>query len=126
MRKDFLSFLKAISIFSIAVAAITFVASLSFTADKINYVTWFILFYFVVITAVFHFGLLKSSLGRPQVFVRYYMGATTFKLFIHVIVILVYCLFNRNDAVRFIITFLVLYILYTVFEVWVAAKRFRK
>ncbi len=126
MRKDFLNFLKAIFIFSVITSALIYVASLSLVEDKINPLTWLLLFYFVSITAVFHFGLLKASEGKPQVFIRYYMGATTFKLFIHVIVILMYCLFNRNDAVRFIITFLILYILYTVFETVVAAKRFRK
>jgi hypothetical protein len=126
MRKDFLNFLKAIFIFSLIAAAITCIASVTFAGTKINYISWLILFYFVIVTIIFHFGLLKSSEGKPQAFIRYYMGATTFKLFIHVVVILMYCLFNRNDAVRFIITFLIFYILYTVFEVWVSAKRFRK
>ncbi len=126
MRKDFLSFLKAIFIFSIIISAIVFIVSFSLAEDKIDHLTWLVLFYFVLITTGFHFGLLKASEGRPQVFIRYYMGATTFKLFIHVIVILMYCLFNRNDAVRFIITFLILYLLYTVFETVLATKKFRK
>ena len=103
MRKDFLRFLKAIFIFSLVVSAILYVASTGFAENKINHITWFIFFYFILVTSVFHMGLLKSSQGRPQAFVRYYMGATTFKLFIHVIVILMYCLFNREDAIRFII-----------------------
>jgi hypothetical protein len=125
MRKDFLNFLKAIFIFSVAAAAVLYAASMSFAQGRVNVISWLVFFYFIVVTAGFHYGLLRSSQGKPQAFIRYYMGGTTFKLFIHVAVILMYCLFNRNDAVRFIVTFLILYVLYTVFEVAVSAKKFR-
>jgi hypothetical protein len=126
MRKDFPDFLKAIFIFSAIMASLVLLVSYSFFPEKINLVTWLILSYFIIITSVFHLGLLKSSEGKPQAFIRYYMGATTIKLFIHVIVLLVYCLLNRHDAARFIITFLIFYMAYTAWEVAIASKRFRK
>jgi hypothetical protein len=126
MQKDFIPFLKAIFIFSFIVGLLAFVFSVFLPENKVNAITWFQLLYFIFITLIFQLGLLKSSKGRPQSFVRYYMGATAFKLFVHVIIILMYCLFNRNDAVRFILTFLIFYIFYTVFEVAFAAQRFRK
>ena len=126
MRNDFLDFLKAISVFSLVTGALLFTASVGLPDGDINRVSWFIFIYFIFITLVFHGGLLRASLGKPQVFIRYYMGATTFKLFIHVIVLIFYSLFNRNDAVQFIITFLVLYSLFTFFETVYAVKKFRK
>lgn len=74
---------------------------------------------------LFHFGLVQASKGRPQVFIRYYMASTTFKLLIHMSVVVIYALFNKEDAIRFISTFLVLYIIFTAFEVAVAWKQFR-
>ncbi|MCX6290711.1 MAG: hypothetical protein NT126_02990 [Bacteroidetes bacterium] len=126
MTKDSLGFLKAIFLFSLIVAAAAYVCFITFLGDKVNHITWIIFFYFIIITVAFHLGLLNSSKGKPQGFVRYYMGATTLKLFIHLITLLLYCLFNREEAVRFIVTFLIYYLVYTGFEVAVAMKKFRK
>jgi hypothetical protein len=126
MQKDFLSFLKAIFIFSIIVGVATFGMSVILPGGNIKIITWIILGYFILLTIVFHYGLLSSSKGKPQAFIRYYMGATTFKLFIHIIVILVYCLLNRDRAVPFIVTFLIYYLLYTGFETIYSVKKFRR
>jgi len=126
MQKDFLRFLKAIFIFSAIVACGLYVVSIYSPAGTITKISWILFFYFLLITIVFHYGLLSSSVGKPQAFIRYYMGATTFKLFIHIFVILIYGLLRRETAVRFIITFLVFYFLYTGFETIYAAKKFRK
>ena len=126
MRKDFLNFLKALLIFSLITGLLTYFASTTFLPGKITLLTWQVLIYFIMITVVFHYGLLRSSQGKPQAFIRYYMGGVTVKLFVHVIVILMYSLFNRNEAVRFIITFLIFYFLYTTFETIFSVKRFRK
>ena len=87
--------------------------------------TWYLLFYFIVITLAFHYGLVKSSKGRPQVFIRYYMATTTFKLLFHMGVIVIFALFNKTEAIQFITTFLIFYIIFTAFEVAVAWKQFR-
>ena len=124
MRKDFLNFLKAIFIFSCIQALLIYWGSADFLAGKINHITWLLFFYMIMITLLFHAGLVRAANGKPQAFVRYYMGATTFKLFIHIVVILLYCLFNRNEAVRFIVAFLIFYILFTGFEVLMAIRMF--
>ena len=125
MRNDFFRFLKAMLFFSVGAAAILFFLSATFLSPKIDVVSWLILGYFVLTTTFFHFGLLRSSKGKPQEFVRFYMGGTTLKLLLHIIVLFIYCLLNRTDASRFIMTFLIFYILFTVFETTVAAKKFR-
>ena len=124
MQRDFLKFLKAIIVFSFIVAALIGFAEITFWEDEIDLLTWMVLLYFIVTTILFHVGLQRSAQGKPQSFVRYYMGATTLKLFVHVIVLLLYSLFNRDEAVQFIITFLIFYVLYTAFEVVYSAKRF--
>lgn len=73
--------------------------------------------YFFLLSAVFHYGLVRASAGRPAVFVRYYMGATTLKLFIHLGVLLVFAFLHREKLFPFAITFLCQYLLFTVFEV---------
>ena len=84
---------------------------------------WQILIYFAVISFVFHYGLVRSSVGRPQNFIRYYMAATTIKLFIHLGVILAYALTHKSNAIPFIISFMVAYAVFTAFEVVTAMKQ---
>ena len=120
------NFLAALVIFIVFFAGGIMVAERLLKAGQVDSVTWTIFLYFVMLTLFFHFGLLRASAGRPQAFVRFYMASTTIKLLLHIGVILLYCLFHREDAVRFIITFLVMYILFTTFEVTVVWKQFVK
>src|SRR5262245_24639414 len=117
-------FFKSLAIFA-AIVCIVLVA-LGKTTTYVDSVTWGIFGYFVLLTAGFHYGLLTSSKGKPQQFVRYYMGATSFKLLIHIVVMIVYCIFNRQDAVRFILSFAVFYLAFTVFEFMAVKRSFRK
>lgn len=83
--------------------------------------------YFILISAVVHFYLLKSSeKGNPRKFVTGFMGATTLKLLIYLATMLVYVLLYRESALQFVIAFFVFYLIYTVFEVVVFLKQSRK
>lgn len=92
------------------------------TAEE-SILRWQILAYFSVISFGFHYGLVRSSVGRPQNFIRYYMAATTLKLFVHLGVILVYALTHKSKAIPFIISFMVAYAVFTAFEVVMAMKQ---
>jgi hypothetical protein len=81
--------------------------------------------YFYVLTAVFHFGLVSTSAGKPALFIRYYMAATSFKLLIHMMLLVVVALFYKSAIIPFTITFLVFYVLYTVYEVAQAYRHSR-
>ncbi len=78
--------------------------------------------YFYVLTAVFHFGLMRTSEGKPAVFIRYYMAATTLKLFLHLGVLVVFAVLNSTAVIPFVLTFVVNYAFFTVFEVAVAYR----
>jgi hypothetical protein len=75
----------------------------------------FLLFY--VIGALVHFVLLRITSLNPRKFVSYFMLATFFKLMNYLIVILVYVLYVKEGILPFILSFFILYIIYTVFEV---------
>ena len=107
-------------------AIVGYVLSITILKDYFPTVFWFLLVFFILTTYAFHYGLMKSCNGDPKLFFRYYMGATTFKLFGYLTVIIAYALINRNGATPFIITFLVLYFFYMVFEVSIAYRILRK
>jgi hypothetical protein len=77
----------------------------------------FMVILFAVLTAMFHVGLVRAGSKGNQAFIRYYMAATTFKLFILMSVIIVYAFFIELDTRSFIIIFFLLYVIYTSFEV---------
>lgn len=93
------------------------------TQQKIR---WSLFAYFGILTILFHAGLEKAASGRPQAFVRYYMAGTTFKLLLHIGVILLFSIFNKTLAVDFIISFLIFYAVFTVFEMGINVRKFKR
>ncbi len=114
-----------LSLLSAVMALGIFITGNFISSELVDSVTWILLLYFIFVTLAFHYGLVSSAKGRPQVFIRYYMATTTFKLLLHMGVIIIYALFNKEDAIRVISSFLVFYIIFTAFEVTLAWKQFR-
>ncbi len=75
---------------------------------------WFILAYYSTVTAAIHFFLVKN--GDPKQFVRSFMGITSLKLLINLVVILIYGLMMRDKAVSFALMFMLIYFAFTFFE----------
>jgi len=112
MKKYLTTFL----IFIVAIAMSTMLFLKNYRPDY-SFIVWMIFIYFCVLTVAFHYGLIKSTQSRPQVFVRYYMATTTIKLFLNLIILVVYSVLNKSAAIPFIISFMIFYFLFTVFEV---------
>lgn len=87
---------------------------------------WFILVFFIGITAIIHYILLRSEGKRVGSFVNNFMGATAGKLFLYLFIILLYSITHRSEAKVFIMGFLFHYLVFTVFEVVALLKHFRQ
>lgn len=72
------------------------------------------------------FWLLVQKLKRPQRFTTLFTLATTIKLFAFLIFMVVYLLLNRSEAAVFLITFFLLYLIFSIYEVVVLLKYFKK
>jgi hypothetical protein len=83
-------------------------------------------FFFVISTFLIHVILVKVAEKDPKRFVGYYMGITAIKLFGYLIIITIYALLKREAALGFTLWFLVLYFLYSGFEVVMLLKHFKK
>jgi hypothetical protein len=73
--------------------------------------------FFFSATGVVHYILLRISVKRPNSFINYFMLLTFGKLMFYLTIILIYALVKRDEAVSFILSFAVLYLLFTAFEV---------
>ncbi|NBG65060.1 hypothetical protein [Acidiluteibacter ferrifornacis] len=69
--------------------------------------------FLIVITLLSHYLIMKQINKRPQLFVTYFMGLMTIKLFIALGIMLVAIWFNREDKFPLAITFMLLYFGYT-------------
>jgi hypothetical protein len=78
--------------------------------------------YFFLVTLGFHVGLVRSAKGNPSMFIRYYMAATTLKLFLHLGVLVFFAVLATTGVIQFVITFVAHYAVYTAFEVVIAYR----
>jgi len=82
--------------------------------------------FFIGTTFLIHYILVTVSEKDPKRFVGYFMGLTAVKLFGYLIIITVYALIKKEAALGFTLWFLVLYLLYSGFEVVMLLKYLKK
>jgi hypothetical protein len=78
---------------------------------------WLILLFILTTFSLFYI-LLKAFEKKFNLFTNYFMAASVFKLLLLLTIITVYVYFNRADAIRFVLSICLLYLVYTVFEVY--------
>ena len=72
---------------------------------------------FYVITNLVHAFLLKISISSGSRFTSWYMAVSFTKMFFYLAVAIVYAIIFRDEAKIFLVNFLFLYAVYTIFEV---------
>lgn len=117
MRKKYLQFIIRLTILSLALVLIAYILNRLLPPRIISPALPYLFLLFYVIGALVHFVLLRITALNPRKFVSYFMLATFFKLMNYLIVILVYTLYVKEGILPFILSFFILYIIYTVFEV---------
>jgi len=120
------SFYTQLAIFSLFTLALMFIWKMYATERFQSGLMWALWGFFVVSTAAIHYVLVKISEKNPKLFVGYFMGITAVKLFGYLIIITIYALLKREAALGFTMQFLVLYLLYSGFEVVMLMKHFKK
>ncbi len=128
MKSVFLKFVISLSIYSLFLVAAGIVTSNYLLQEHSFAIVPFVLvcLLFYAVTLIVHYVLLKSGKQKAQPFVRNFIATTFLKLLAYLLILVVYVLLNRENAVSFIITFLILYLFYTVFETIAIMKFFKK
>ncbi len=72
---------------------------------------------FFGITLAVHIYLLKISRENIRKFIPGFIGTTGLKMIIYFALIALYLLIDRSNPVSFLICFLIMYLLYTIFEI---------
>ena len=118
IKKAFKKFLQQTIITSVVLIVIYFsINSFVQIIQPSPATPWLILFFLILSNFVFYLQL-KASTGRPAKFVNATLISTGFKLLLLLVIIVIYALVFREDAVHFILTFFVVYLVFTILEVF--------
>lgn len=117
MKIIYIDFLKKLLIYSFILGGAGALAVYFLPASFISPALPFLFVFFIAVTLIVHLILLNVAKKKTGGFVNLFMLLTFGKLLFFLTIILAYALLNRSDAVRFIISFFILYIFYTAFEV---------
>ncbi|HPG32802.1 MAG TPA: hypothetical protein PLM34_03055 [Lentimicrobium sp.] len=101
------------TITGMAIIAAMLVIPPSFISPALPY----LLVFFTAATLISFYFLQKKIESTPSGFVTAFMANSIIRLLGYLIVIVVYAFTNKPDAVNFIISFFILYIIFTAFEV---------
>jgi hypothetical protein len=117
MKYQYISFLKNLLVYTLILGFGGFLFINYMPKEYVSPALPYLFFFFFSITLIVHLVLLRVSEKKSASFINFFMLLTFGKLLFFLTIILVYALLNRTDAVPFIISFFVLYVFYTAFEV---------
>ncbi len=107
---------KALIVYLIAMVITVLLNELSDLVFNAVHISFCGLFMFGTSVAVHHFTV-EASKERPQRFPTYFMAITGLKMLVYIVALGVYVFIFKDSATPVIITFLVLYVVYTALEV---------
>ena len=113
----FKKFLKKIILFFVIITLIAAVLFLSVLKEYYMPIYLYSLIFCFAVTVLFHYILLKSLDERINRFSNKYMLLTVAKLFLYLLFVVIYLYFVKIHIMWFVFVFLILYALFSVFEV---------
>lgn len=87
---------------------------------------WVVFVFFIAITSIIHIVLTKTSDQNPKKFIMRYMAISGLRLFGFLIIITIYALIKRSEALGFTLLFLLMYLLFSAFEAISLLKYLKK
>jgi len=114
------------AIFTIIIAVISIVLFITAFPNYYLPVFWVLLSGMALFTAFLHYTLIKLTTHNISKFSTRFILITGIKMIFFLTVIVSYSFLNPEHAVPFLIIFLILYILFSVFEVVVIIPFFKK
>lgn len=118
----FKKFVRTFTVFSVIILLLSLAIYLWVPQLPISPAYPYVVLFFYGITIMVYRVLNKARQNRISRFANAYMLVNFGKLILFIIIILVYAYLNRSDAVSFIITFFVYYLLFTTFEIYSLLK----
>jgi len=117
LKKFYRNFVNKALIITAVLSVLYMLALLYLPGEYISpSIPWIILFFLVLTLSIFYYQL-KASVKRVSKFVNVFLIAIGLKLIGFLIIIGIYSFLNKADAVNFILSFFIVYFIFTLFEI---------
>lgn len=94
-----------------------YVSANYFLGTQVPFSYWLSLAFIAALTFIVHKQLIAANEKRAQLFVAYFMGALTVKLFLSVILLITVGLTVRDELAFTAVGYMIAYVLFTVVEI---------
>jgi len=122
----FRKFLIRELIFALIIAIISYVLFQTVLKEYYLPVFWLLFGIITIFTAVFHLSVLQVSDKSSAKFSSKFMMVSGIKMIVYLMLIVYYAFSFPEKAKTFLISFFILYLLYTVFEVFLIIRYLKK
>ena len=126
MQTDFISYLRKLAFFTFFVFLLILGYNHLLPLKYVSPHVWYVLVFFILSSALLQRVFININKHKPQLFVGYYLASIVIKLFIYLLIIIIYSFLNRDNSLSFMLSFLFLYFLYSAFEVSASINYFRR
>ncbi len=86
----------------------------------------YLVLFFLIVNAAFFFFFFKSIKKSDTQFIRIFMGAAGIKILLYFLIVLIYILAKPQYAIPFSITLLLLYFIFTAYDLFVMLKLMKR
>lgn len=117
MDKNFNKFIKGLSIYSGIILLIGTILFLSVFKEYFLFIFPFVLFFYYLSTLVLHRYMLNIAKSDVSKFSFKFMMLSFLKMFIYIIFGVLYIVIDEENAVEFLVVYLILYVAYAIYEV---------
>lgn len=87
---------------------------------------YFLIPFVTSVTVLFHFMLVKAANASNILFVNKFLAFSGIKLMVYMLTIIIYIFFIKFEPVVFLLSFVLLYLIFTVLEITSLLKYFKK
>ena len=126
LRPQMRDFILKLIVFCVLIGILDFCWIRFMPLDKHVPHVWMMLAFFACVTSVFHWLTLHAAKGKPQAFIRYYMGSTALRMMLYIIAIVIYRFIDKPTVIPFALGFMAHYFLFTIFEVVLLLRQLKE
>ncbi len=116
MNPIFVKFLKKLAIYTLLVGLIAFIAAFNLPDKFVSPALLYIILFFFAISVITYYLAIKAFSHKTSRYANFFMITVFAKLILYVSIIIIYAFINAGDIVSFILTFFIVYFLFTIFE----------
>jgi hypothetical protein len=117
MKNNFFTFIKGLTLYTLLILVLGTVLFLTVLKSYFLPILPFVLFFYYISTLVLHKFMLQISQKDISRFSFKFMMLSLIKMFIYIIFGVLYIVIDEENAVIFLIVYLILYVAYAVYEV---------